>query len=83
MTEPDFTELAGRVEGLTRAFMHAVAALEDTGQLDGPKLANKLRSTLPERPGEAPVLTGARKTLHQIAQALDEARHHRSAAHRS
>lgn len=80
MTNPDFAELAGRVEGLTRAFMLAVAALEDTGQLDGPKLANTLRSTLPERPDQAPVLTCARKTLHQIAQALDEARHHRSAA---
>lgn len=83
MTDRDYTELAGRIEGLTRAFMHAVAALEDTGQLDGPKLASRLRSTLPEQPDQAPVLAAARKTLHQIAQALDEARAHRSAAHRS
>jgi hypothetical protein len=79
----EFDELAGRIEGVARALLHTVAALEAAGMINGPRLSSAWRQGAPaaDAPG---VLPAAGRTLHELAQALDDARRHRrSAEHRA
>lgn len=62
----DFEELAGRIEGVARALMHTVVALEQSGLMNGPALTARLRGPAPEG--------AAARTLRELAQALDDAR---------
>lgn len=81
MDERDFDELAGRIEGLARALLHTVAALEAAGVMDGPRLAGAWRSGAPAR-HTPPVLRTAARTLRELARALDDARSWRQARER-
>lgn len=66
-------ELAGRIEAVGRAVFHLVAMLEDAGTIDGPALAEGLRTCLV--PDDSDVLmNSAQRTLNRAANALDEAR---------
>ncbi|MCO5356554.1 hypothetical protein [Acidovorax kalamii] len=74
MDTADFDELAGRVEGVSRAVLHIAAALEIAGLIDGPQLAQAWRSALP-----LPGFEVACRTLQELANALDGARSQRQA----
>lgn len=74
MEVADFDELAGRVEGVSRAVLHIAAALEIAGLIDGPQLAQAWRSALP-----LPGFEVAGRTLQELAHALDGARNQRQA----
>ncbi|CAN7556726.1 hypothetical protein LJR074_004011 [Acidovorax sp. LjRoot74] len=74
MESTDFDELAGRVEGVSRAVLHIAAALEIAGLIDGPQLAQAWRSALP-----LPGFEVAGRTLQELAHALDGARSQRQA----
>lgn len=76
MHTQEFTELAGRVEGVARALMITIATLEQQREVDGPALSAALRRSLAAQPAG---LETAARTLGEIAHALDEARAHRSA----
>lgn len=75
MNEDDFDELAGRIEGIGRALLIVVSALEMLGIIDGPQTADAWRHELPAI--HTPQLQTAHKTLHELAQALDDARSYR------
>jgi len=68
----DFEELAGRLEGVSRAVLHIAAALEIKGLIDGPQLSEAWRSALP-----LPGFEVAARTLQELALALDGARSQR------
>lgn len=70
----DFEELAGRLEGVSRAVLHIAAALETRGLIEGPALSDAWRSALP-----LPGFETARRTLQELALALDGARMQRRA----
>lgn len=74
MSDPDFHELAGRIEAIGRSVLHLTAVLEDAGLIDGPRFSDGLRKSF--RPGELspPHLEAATKTLQEMADALDSAR---------
>ena len=74
MGTADFDELAGRIEGMSRAVLHIAAALEIAGLIDGPRLSQGWRSGLP-----GPGLEVANRTLQELARALDGARSQRQA----
>ncbi|KAB2905581.1 MAG: hypothetical protein F9K35_01520 [Burkholderiaceae bacterium] len=77
MERRDFDELAGRVEGVAQALLYLTAELEMRGVIDGPRLAQAWRTA--QGPNVLPALETARHTLHELAQALDEARTNRQA----
>ncbi|AFU47325.1 hypothetical protein C380_18155 [Acidovorax sp. KKS102] len=72
MDTVDFEELAGRLEGVSRAVLHIAAALEIKGLIDGPQLSQAWRSALP-----LPGFEVAGRTLQELALALDGARNRR------
>lgn len=72
MSTVDFDELAGRLEGVSRAVLHIAAALEIRGFIDGPLLSQAWRSALP-----LPGFEVASRTLLELALALDGARSQR------
>ncbi|WP_291517514.1 hypothetical protein [Acidovorax sp.] len=74
MDTADFDELAGRLEGVSRAVLHIAAALEIKGIIDGPQLSQAWRSALP-----LPGFDVAGRTLQELALALDDARSQRQA----
>ena len=74
MNTAEFDELAGRLEGMSRAMLHIAAALEIEGFIDGPRLSQAWRSALP-----LPGFEVASRTLQELAQALDGARSQRQA----
>jgi hypothetical protein len=74
MDTADFEELAGRIEGLSRAVLHVTAALEMRGFINGPQLSEAWRSALP-----LPGFEVAVRTLQELALALDGARTQRRA----
>lgn len=74
MDTVDFEELAGRLEGVSRAVLHIAAALEIKGLIDGPQLSQAWRAALP-----LPGFEVAGHTLQELALALDSARSQRQA----
>ncbi|MBV5296317.1 MAG: hypothetical protein JZU58_28590 [Curvibacter lanceolatus] len=77
-----FDELAGRIEGISRALLHVVAMLEDAQLIDGPLLSREWhQAKLYQHQGTA-LSAAADRTLRELAHALDGARtHRRSAGH--
>ncbi len=73
MDTDDFTELTGRIEGLARAVLVLAWTMERETDMDGLTLTRHWRESVPEQPGEGS-LGSARKTLHELAQALDARR---------
>lgn len=73
MNESDFDELAGRIEGLSRAVLALAAMMERETDMDGMTLTRQWRESIgPE--AEPAVNRIARRTLHELAQSLDDAR---------
>lgn len=78
-----FDELAGRIEGISRALLHVVAMLEDAQIIDGSVLSREWHQTRLHQHQGTPLSASADLTLQELAQALDHARIHRqSAGHR-
>ncbi|BCU88703.1 MULTISPECIES: hypothetical protein [Yersinia pseudotuberculosis complex] len=77
MTDEQFTELVGRIEGVARTVMILTAILEETGSIDGPRLAAGLRGSIRPTAISPPLLLAAQQTLHEIADELDKARSYR------
>jgi hypothetical protein len=84
MGTQDFEELAGRIEGLSRAVLHLAAALERANVIDGPQLALTWSRAMSDQCKTTPLRMTARKTLQEMSVALDDARRSRqSAPHQS
>ncbi|SCU73308.1 conserved hypothetical protein [Cupriavidus necator] len=73
MAEPEFNEVAGRIEGVSRCVLRLVETLAMTGVIDGPRFADGLRTAV--RPNCSPAhLEVAARTLQELAASLDDAR---------
>lgn len=73
MDQQDFDELAGRIEGIARAVLILAQTVERETDMDGLTLTHRWRESLGPQHGEGSLGT-ARKTLHELAQQLDDAR---------
>jgi len=69
----EFDELAGRIEGVARAVLLLAQMMERETCMDGLTLTRQWRESVPPQDG-AGIAGTARKTLHELAQALDDAR---------
>ena len=76
MTTHEFDELAGRLEGLSRAVLLLATEMEEETTMDGLTLTRRWRDSVPQDAASGSLRT-ARNTLHQLAQALDDARSRR------
>lgn len=80
----EFDELAGRIEGISRALLHVVAMLEDARIIDGSLLSREWHRTKLHLHQGTLLSAAADRTLQELAQALDHARIHRqTAGHRA
>ncbi len=77
MDDKDFDELAGRLEAISRAVLHVAAALEQSNLIDGSQLAQSWRESIPEGKADTELKLAARKSLQELAGALDDARRFR------
>lgn len=73
MDNRDFDELAGRIEGVARAVLILAQMMECETDMDGLTLTRQWRESVPQQAGVGSLGT-ARKTLHELAQSLDDAR---------
>jgi hypothetical protein len=80
MNTAEFDELAGRLEGISRAFVALAWMVEKETCMDGLTLTNQWRAD--QRPMQTPQEAAAQRTLNQLAQALDaqRARHQQAVA---
>lgn len=74
MSDAEFTELAGRIEGVGRAFLVLVAMLEERAIVNGPRYCASLRQMEKELRFDSPHLASVKRSLLETAKALDEAR---------
>ena len=81
MTTNEFDELAGRIEGLSRAVLLLAKMMEAETDMDGLTLTRQWRESVRQDVDSGSLRT-ARKTLHELAQALDDerSRHQQSLA---
>lgn len=77
MNTPDFDELAGRIEGIAQALLRLAAALEMQGLIDGSQLSGLWQKAVHPHSAGTPLRAAARKTLQDLAWALDDARRSR------
>lgn len=77
MDNPDFDELAGRVEAISRAVLQLAAALEQSSIIDGSQLSQRWRDSIPQDKAGTALRMTARRTLQELADALDDARKYR------
>ena len=73
MDTRDFDELAGRLEGIARAVLILAQTMERETDMDGLTLTRQWRESVAPQ-SDAGSLGTARKTLHALAQQLDDAR---------
>ncbi|NMM75366.1 hypothetical protein B2J88_20165 [Rhodococcus sp. SRB_17] len=73
MEDTEFNELAGRIEGVARAVLLLAQMMERETCMDGLTLTRQWRDSFPLQAG-ADIPDTARRTLHEMAQALDDAR---------
>ncbi|MDP3652441.1 MAG: hypothetical protein Q8R67_12235 [Rhodoferax sp.] len=73
MDTQDFEELAGRIDGVARAVLVLAQMMERETDMDGLTLTRQWRESVGPQ-ADAGSLGTARKTLHQMAQLLDDAR---------
>lgn len=79
MDTQDFDELAGRIDGVARAVLILAQMMERETHMDGLTLSRRWRESVVPPVGVG-ILGTARKTLHELAQHLDDARgRHQSA----
>ncbi len=77
MDTQDFEELAGRIEGISRAVLHLAAALEKSNVIDGSQLAQAWSESIAQHAAGTPLQATAHKTLQELAFALNDARRFR------
>lgn len=73
MNSAEFDELAGRLEGLSRAVLTLAWTMERETDMDGLTLTRHWRESVPPQHEER-TLRIARRTLLELADALDGAR---------
>lgn len=78
MSDEQFNELAGRIEGVGRALMGMVAELERAGIIDGPRYCDGLEAQAEALHFSRPHLAATQRTLREMAEELDRARRHRA-----
>lgn len=76
----DVNELAGRIEGVGKAFLLLAVAMEKAGTIDGPEFADHLRQAIQPSERSPSHLEVAQKTLLGMADALDESRERRQSS---
>jgi len=74
MSNEQFNELAGRIQGLSDFIMHLTAELEIKELIDGPRLNQAVREFAENRCFEGEHLQAAQRTLSQMAHFLNDAR---------
>ena len=75
MTDRDFNELAGRIEGLSRLVLNMAAMLEEASIIDGPRLCAVLRSDSKLLEGSTGKhMETAQLVLQQLADQLESGR---------
>ena len=79
MTDPDFNELSGRIEGTARAVGLLIAMMEDKDMINGKQYCAMLRGSAKTLHIPGPSLSATKRTLRDLAKALDDARRHRRA----
>lgn len=79
MNAQDFEELAGRIDAIAQALLRVVSALEMEGIIDGPCMAAEWRLARTENRAQGSQEKASRRTLHKLADLLDQARQARSA----
>jgi len=77
MNKDAFNELAGRIQGLADFVLHLTSMLEMNDVIDGPYLTEKLHCFADDRQGVGDHLAETKRTLHELADHLDEARMNR------
>ena len=73
MQNDEYNELAGRIEGLARAVLVLAQTMERETCMDGLTLTRQWRESFAPQAGVG-IPDTARKTLHAMAQQLDDAR---------
>jgi len=74
MDDRDFNELAGRIEGVTRALMLLAAMMEDRHMINGPRYCAALHRSADALDFPGPSLASAQQTMGDIARELESAR---------
>ena len=77
MAELNLDELAGRIEGIGTAFMLLVETLEKQDMINGKRYCASLRRFEKALCFPGPHLGAAKRTLREVAKALDDARKRR------
>ncbi|UZR27465.1 hypothetical protein [Methylococcus mesophilus] len=77
MNTAEFTELAGRIEGLGAAFLCLVAELENRRAMDGSRFTSGLHRIAGELCFEQPHLEETKRTVRELAAELDAMRERR------
>lgn len=73
----DCTELAGRIEGVSRAVLLLTAMLDEARIIDGPRYAEALRRSGSALDFPQPHRNAARRTLQELARTLEAMRRFR------
>lgn len=77
MADSDFDELAGRIEGIGRAFMLLVSMLEEQRIVSGRRYCASLRRMEKELCFAGQHLVSTKRTMRETAKAIDDARRRR------
>lgn len=74
MSNKNFDELAGRIQALTDFVLQLTATLEVNQVINGPLLTQGLRQFADDRRFDGSHLQATQRTLHELAQFVDDAR---------
>lgn len=74
MAEDEFTELAGRIEGIGRSVLLLIVMMEQQGTINGSRYCASLRKLEKELSFEGAHLQAVKRTMRETAQELDGAR---------
>lgn len=79
MTDQQFKELSGRIDGVARVVMTLICQLEDSNTLNGERLDRLLRSLAENRNTAEQAVSS--QVVRQMADQLATSRRNRSLAH--
>lgn len=77
MQKAEYNELAGRVDGLSRAVLFLIADAEEAGLIEGHDFTARLRLFADALQHDQPGLAASKRTMRAIADQLDESREFR------
>ncbi len=77
MEQKYFDELAGRIDGLSRAFLFLVADAEEAKLIEGESFTRRLRQFSEALRFDQPHLEASKRTMQELADVIDEARSYR------